>query len=121
MNVKQFKLVTGEEILADLVSSELDEYEEEILFLRNVYLLVATENFEEGIRFYTFRPFMMHQYEDNKILALNAGAVICSALPDRKVVDQYESHVGSFSNTKEADAEPTIEDPTVVAFKPKLH
>lgn len=121
MNVKQLKLVTGEEILAEVVSSEINEYDEEVLFLRNVYSLVSTEDFKEGIRFYTFRPFMMHQYEDNKILALNAGAVICSALPDRKVIDQYESHVGSFSNTKEEDSEPTIEDPNVVAFKPKLH
>jgi hypothetical protein len=121
MNVKQFKLVTGEEILADMVSSDLDEYGDEVLFLRNVYLLVSTENFEEGIRFYTFRPFMMHQYEDNKILALNAGSVICSALPDRKVVDQYESHCATFSEDKTEEPEDNPEEPNVVKFKPKLH
>jgi len=123
MNVKQFKLVTGEEILADYVSSELNEYEEEILFLRNVYLLVSTENFEEGLRFYTFRPFMMHQYEDNKILALNPGAVICGAVPDRKVIEQYESHVRTFSKAEEEDEDESsiVEDPNVIKFNPKLH
>ena len=122
MNIKQFKLVTGEEILAELISSEINEYDEELLFLRNVYTLVSTEDFKEGIRFYTFRPFMMHQYEDNKILALNSGAVICSAIPDRKVIEQYETHCSQFSNTDSDEPEAVLdEDPNVVKFKPKMH
>lgn len=122
MNVKQLKLVTGEEILAELVSSEINEYDEEVLFLRNVYTLVSTEDFKEGVRFYTFRPFMMHQYEDNKILALNSGAVICGAIPDRKVIEQYETHCSQFSEG-DNDEQKTVldEDPNVVKFKPKLH
>lgn len=121
MNIKQFKLVTGEEILAELISSEIDEYDEELLFLRNVYTLVSTEDFKEGIRFYTFRPFMMHQYEDNKVLALNSGAVICSAIPDRKVIEQYETHCSQFSGEDSDEPKAAIEDPNVVKFKPKIH
>jgi hypothetical protein len=120
MNIKQLKLVTGEEILAELVSREINEYDEEILFIRNAYILVSSEDFESQVRYYTFRPFMMHQYEPDKILYLNGGAVICGALPDKKVIEQYESQLPDYDSEdkEETDVE---EDVNVVKFNPKLH
>lgn len=120
MNLKQLKLVTGEEILADLVSTEVNEYDEEILFVRNVYVLVSTEDFENKVRFYTFRPFMMHQYEPDKILYLNGGSVICGVIPDQKVIEQYQAHIPD-SEIGEEDLDDDPDDPNVVRFKPKLH
>lgn len=126
MNVRQLKLITGEEILCDLVTSEFNEYEEEILFVKSAYSLVSTEDFENQVRFYTFRPFMMHQYETDKLLALNSGAVICAVIPDKKVIEQYALHIDQFKSEDEEsdidtdnDDEPT--DPNIVKFKPKLH
>ena len=126
MNVRQLKLITGEEILCDLVTSEFNEYDEEILFVKSAYSLVSTEDFENQVRFYTFRPFMMHQYETDKLLALNSGAVICAVIPDKKVIEQYALHIDQFRTEDEEigidtdnDDEPT--DPNIVKFKPKLH
>lgn len=120
MNVKQLKLVTGEEILAELISSEINEYDEEILFIRNAYILVSTEDLDNQVRFYTFRPFMMHQYEPDKILFLNGGSVICGVIPDKKVIEQYESQIPTYEKDED-DIEEKNEDPNVVKFKPKLH
>lgn len=124
MNVRQLKIITGEEVLCDLVTTEINDYDEEILFIRNAYSLVSTEDFENQVRFYTFRPFMMHQYESNKVLALNSGAVICAVIPDKKVIEQYETHIEQFRVEDEEespldDDEPN--DPNIVKFKPKLH
>lgn len=120
MNVKQLKLVTGEEILADLVSTEINEYDEEILFIRNAYILISTEDIENRLRFYTFKPFMMHQYEPDKILYLNGGSVICGVIPDKKVIEQYQSYLPE-SYAEEEPEEKDELDPNVVEFKPKLH
>lgn len=128
MNVRQLKLITGEEILCDLVTSEFNEYDEEILFVKCAYSLVSTEDFENQVRFYTFRPFMMHQYETDKLLALNSGAVICAVIPDKKVIDQYALHIEQFKiEDEESDIDTDDEnddnpkDPNIVKFKPKLH
>lgn len=123
MNVRQLKLITGEEILCDLVTSEFNEYDEEILFVKSAYSLVSTEDFENQVRFYTFRPFMMHQYETDKLLALNSGAVICAVIPDKKVIDQYTLHIDQFkTEDEELDIDTDeLDDPNIVKFKPKLH
>lgn len=123
MNVRQLKLITGEEILCDLVTSEFNEYDEEILFVKCAYSLISTEDFQEGVRFYTFRPFMMHQYETDKLLALNSGAVICAVIPDKKVIEQYTLHIDQFrKEDEEAEIDTDeLDDPNIVKFKPKLH
>lgn len=125
MNARQLKLITGEELLCDLVTSEFNEYDEEILFVKNAYSLVSTEDFENQVRFYTFKPFMMHQYESDKLLALNAGAVICAVIPDKKVIEQYQLHIDQFkAEDEESDINTDDDDPldpNIVKFKPKLH
>ena len=125
MNVRQLKLITGEEVLCDLVDTEYNEYEDEFLIIRSAYSLVSTEDFESQMRYYTFRPFMMHQYETNKVMALSSGAVICAVTPDKKVIEQYEAHVELFKAEDEeyinGDSDEKKTDPNVVTFKPKLH
>jgi len=128
MSIFQLKIITGEEIICDLVSSEINEYDDEILFLRNAYSLVCNEDFDQQVRFYTFRPFMMHQYESNKLLALQSGAVLCSVVPDKKVLVQYETHIDQYRSDDEEEESILDEehddensDPKVIKFNPKLH
>ena len=129
MSIFQLKIITGEEIICDLVTSEINEYDEEVLFLRNAFSLVCTEDFDQQVRFYTLRPFMMHQYESNKLLALQSGAVLCSVVPDKKVLAQYETHIEQYviddedSSILDDEAEDADDstDPNIIKFNPKLH
>lgn len=129
-NVKQMKLITGEEILCDLTEALYDEEDgiEHTLLLRSAYTLVSHEDFENQVRYYTFKPFMMHLYEPNKVLALNAHSVICMVQPDKKVIDQYDEHISQFNFDESAEededplAVPEDDEPTddkVLKFKPK--
>lgn len=128
-NIKQLKLITGEEILCDLTEALYDEDDiEHTLLIRSAFTLVTHEDFENQIRYYTFKPFMIHSYEANKIMALNAGAMICAIQPDKNLIDKYEEHVKEFEFIEpeeeekspldaEADEEP--KDDKVLKFKPK--
>ena len=132
--IKQMKLLSGEEILCDLVDVTYTEEDGEVMVIRAAYVLVSTEDFENGLRYYTFRPFMMHIYDPSKILLLNTAAVICLTTPDPVVIEQYEGHIEQFR--KEANKEQTMdaldkvleemeqEDKgreNVLDFKPKIH
>ena len=130
--VKQMKLLSGEEILCDLVDIQWSEEEGEAMIIRAAYLLVSSEDFENGLRYYTFRPFMMHINDPSHILLLNSAAVICMTTPHDNVEVQYRNYIESVR--KEEREKNPIEDfldkmleedgPTddkVVTFKPKLH
>ena len=133
-DVKQMKLLGGEEILCDLVDVQYDDEDGEAFVIRAAYSLISQEDFENGFRYYTFRPFMMHVYDPSHILLLNSGAVICMTNPAEAVVEQYIKHIEAFrkeerekqqSSTEDfldkMAAEDEKKDDRIVKFKPKLH
>ena len=134
--VKQIKLLSGEEILCDLVDIEWTDEEGEVMIIRSAYSLVSQEDFENGLRYYTFRPFMMHVYDPSKILLLNAAAVICLTTPADPVMEQYIKHIEMYrEEDKQAKKETSLDDllddmeeaddkekdERIVKFKPRLH
>ena len=133
-NVKQMKLFGGEEILCDLVDVQYTEEEGEVFVIKAAYSLISQEDFENGFRYYTFRPFMMHVYDTSHILLLNTDSVICITNPHQKVIDQYVKHIEVFRKEDEEEQHQTTEDfldkmddenkekdERIIKFKPKLH
>lgn len=133
-DVKQMKLLGGEEILCDLVDVQYDEEEGEAFVIRAAYSLISQEDFENGFRYYTFRPFMMHVYDPSHILLLNSASVICMTNPHENVIEQYIKHIEAFRKEQRekesSSAEDFLEkmaredeekDERIVKFKPKLH
>lgn len=129
--VKQLKLIGGEEVLCDLVDIELDEYDNEVMIIRAAYSLVSQEDFANGFRYYTFRPFMMHIHDPSHILLLSAGAVICLTNPSDLVSEQYIKYIEQ--HRKEEREKDKVDDvieklleeaeraENVIKFNPKLH
>ena len=125
--VKQIKLIGGEEVICDLVGVELDEYESEVMIIRAAHSLISHVDFENGLRYYTFRPFMMHINDPSHIFLLNGGAVICITNPADIVVKEYIKHIEQYrKEERETDPLDRImeeyeENEKVVKFNPKLH
>jgi hypothetical protein len=133
-DVKQMKLLGGEEILCDLVDVQYSEEEGEAFVIRAAYSLISQEDFEQGFRYYTFRPFMMHVYDPSHILLLNSASVICMTNPSEPVVEQYIKHIEAFRKEEREKQQSSTEDflekmanedeakdDRIVKFKPKLH
>ena len=133
-NVKQMKLFGGEEILCDLVDIQYTEEEGDVFVIRAAYSLISQEDFENGFRYYTFKPFMMHVYDPAHILILNADSVICMTDPHERVIEQYIKHMEGFqSDYPEKESSQTEDfldkmtdedddkDDRIIKFKPKLH
>ena len=133
-DVKQMKLLGGEEILCDLVDVQYSEEEGEAFVIRAAYSLISQEDFENGFRYYTFRPFMMHVYDPSHILLLNSASVICMTNPSEPVVEQYIRHIEAFRKEEREKQqsstddfldkmanEDEVKDDRIVKFKPKLH
>lgn len=89
-NVKQLKLSTGEEILCEVVDWEIDEEDgtDLTVVVRNAFTIIDTFNPDEGIRYYTFKPFMMFR-NHNDLVLINPTHIICAAQPNQILIDQY--------------------------------
>ena len=136
-NVRQFKLVSGEEILCEIIEWDNDVSEE--IIVRNIYNIVSVNNEKTSVRYYTFEPFMCLQTEDSMFQTLNPYHVVVTAIPTNEILDQFESNVKlnkmdineienelkkTSSEIKKllniTDSEPEeIENSKVIKFRPK--
>jgi hypothetical protein len=88
--VKQFKLVTGEDLICEI----LDDEGEEELFVRNAFKLVNIER--DDTQYTVFKPFMMFQEEPTQVVLLNTSKIVAAAVPFKPLFDQYCTALESF-------------------------
>lgn len=88
MNYTQFRLSNGDEIVAQVVQEP--EGEEVNIVIRNAMMVIRTENIVEGFRYYSFRPWMSFQLNDEYMQLLNYSHIVGEARPDKVLLDQYK-------------------------------
>ena len=106
-SIRQFKLTSGEDILAEVIEWP-DEENSEIL-CRNVYKVHTTE--KELSFYYTLKPWMTFQSDPEMFLTLNINHIIGEATPALIVVDNYKKIVKAQKETLTPDISQTgVED-----------
>jgi hypothetical protein len=88
--VRQFKLASGEEIVCEVI--QWNNEEELELVVRKAMKLVMGE-METGVRYYSFRPWMVYQENPEDLLVLNGNHVIGIAYPPESLTTQYDEAV----------------------------
>jgi hypothetical protein len=92
--VRQFKLASGEEIVCEVI--QWNNEEELELVVRKAMKLVMGE-METGVRYYSFRPWMVYQENPDDLLVLNGNHVIGIAYPPESLISQYDEAVDDMS------------------------
>jgi hypothetical protein len=87
---KQFKLTSGEEIVAEVM--DIDE-EEGIAVLRAAMKIIELEA-DDGYSYFAFRPFMAFTESAEKIQVLNVGHIIGESTPSKNLMGHYASTIG---------------------------
>lgn len=83
-SVKQLKLVTGEEVICEV----LDETPES-LAIRNAFTLYEKET-SDGYKYFTFRTFMTYQDTPLSVMLLMNDKVMAMAIPSDDMSQQYQ-------------------------------
>lgn len=94
MNLRQFKLTNGDEIVADIV----EVAEEGDLVIRSVLKIFQAEDMNNGIRYYSFKPWLSFQDELNEITVLNIGHVIGETAPSEELLKHYSYAILQIAN-----------------------
>ena len=86
MNLKQFKLTNDDEIICEVVETH-DEADS--LVIRKVLKIAVAEDFENNVRYYSFRPWVSFQSDHDELSVLNVGHIIGESLPSRTLAIHY--------------------------------
>lgn len=96
--VKQLKLVTGEEILCEIL--EEDDID---VIIRNA-LSIQFHKLDDGSRLYTFNLFMCYQDDPDRFILLKLDKIVSIANPTEEFLGQYVSIVEKiFSSDDETE------------------
>jgi len=99
----QFKLANGDEIVAQVIQEpEGDDYN---VVIKNAMMVVRTEALRDGFRYYSFRPWMSFQLDDDYYQLLNFNQIIGEAKPARVLLDQYFKAIDSEAAVEAGDEE----------------
>lgn len=81
--VKQLKLVTGEEIVCEIIEEDADD-----VIIRNA-LGIQFHVLEDGSRMWTFKYFMCYQDDPERFILLKIDKIVSIANPVEPLIKQY--------------------------------
>ena len=114
--VKQLKLVTGEEILCEILEEDRID-----LIIRNA-LTIQFHKLDDGSRLYTFNLFMCYQDDPDRLILLKQDKIVSVANPTSDFLNQYVSVVEKiFSDDGENSNSFMDSDQTNVLKFPTFH
>lgn len=83
MEIKQLKLITGEELICRVV----EEDEGDIVIKDGLNIVCSLS--QNGVRYYTFRPFLVYQDHDDNLSILRARSVVAYTNPSKDLIREY--------------------------------
>ncbi len=86
-DIKQFKLTTGDEIICEILEWDTDE--NPAIVVRGSMRIISIDDLPRGIRFYSFRPWLIFQDDPSLLQTINAVHIISEAIPNEEVLTQY--------------------------------
>ena len=78
MNLRQFKLVNNDELICELVQYSDDESE---ILVRKVLKIIAADDFENNVRYYSFKPWISFQDEIDELSVIQSMHVLTEVVP----------------------------------------
>ena len=95
-NFRQMKLASGEEIVGDVYQWNDDDHDE--IVIKNAMKLNLYEG-PTGDKFFSFRPWMVYQENNDDLIVLVSQHVVSIAVPIEPLLIQYRFAVESMHKT----------------------
>ena len=89
--IKQFKLTTGDEIICEIM--EWDTEENPSLVVRGSFKIISMDDIARGVRFFSFRPWLIFQDDPELLQTINSMHIISEAIPSEEIIKQYDKVV----------------------------
>jgi hypothetical protein len=87
MDLRQFKFTGGEEIICEVV--QWPDEEVDTMVVRRAMKIVSVEDIEEGLRYYTFKPWMSMNNDPEMLTVVNPYHIISENTPAKAAEDSF--------------------------------
>ena len=88
---KQFKLTNKEEIVCEVIDQDDSDIRSPDVIVRNAMKIVTVENWEDNIRYYTFKPWMSFVDDTEELMSLNSVHIVGECTPSDQVMRHYNN------------------------------
>ena len=88
MDLRQFKLNNNEEIICEVL--EWDNEQNSAMVITKALKIIATDDFENGMRYYSFKPWLLMNNDPEAKHSLNADHIVSESLPSKVALDYFE-------------------------------
>jgi len=96
---KQLKLTNGDELICEVIEKDID------MLVRNAMKLMPMEDDGDNIRYYSFRPWMLLQHDEDAVQLIHSHHIVGEATPTAKMMEQYKYIMEEFKARPEEDQE----------------
>jgi len=97
MNIKQFKLVNNEEIVCEFVDTVGKEGD---IICRKMLKIFHAEDYNNGVRYYSFKPMLSFQDDLNTLNVLNCDHIVLETEPSKTLLYHYTSALEEIERVK---------------------
>ena len=103
-SIKHLKLVTGEELICELVSELQDSF-----IVRNALSLMA-KTMNDGTKYFAFKTYMVFQDSPMNVIMVFTDKVMSIAVPTEEMVTQYTNALSEMAAYLEDEEAQQLED-----------
>lgn len=86
-SIKHLKLITGEELICNLLDESPDH-----LVVNNALSLME-KTLDNGTKFYAFKTYMVYQDTPQNVIMVFTDKIVSLALPTQDMIEQYGSAI----------------------------
>lgn len=106
--LRYFKLTNGDEVVCEM--GENNSLESDDMLVKNVLRVVQHEDTAKGLRYFTFRPWILLQDSPEEEVLINIYHVIAETTPSKQLIEQYHKVMQELTIVEyDEDSEPLDE------------
>lgn len=87
-DIVHMKMITGEEVLATMVSW-LETEDDDSYIIQGALVFKEISMQVSGSRYYILKPWLLYHEDYSKQITLNPDSVVAFSTPDKEMIDQY--------------------------------
>lgn len=104
-SIKHLKLITGEELICNLLEESTDH-----LVVNNALSLME-KTLDDGTKFYAFKTYMVYQDTPQNVIMVFTDKIVSLALPTQDMINQYGNAIREMEMfTSKSDLEEQIQE-----------
>jgi len=108
MNLKQFKLTNDDEIVCEVVEAPNEDTGD--IIIRKVLKIFSAEDYDNNVRYYSFKPWISFQDDIDNLSVLNIGHIIGETNPSKTLTLHYSGAIKEVVKSQKGKKEMSLDE-----------